>query len=103
MGKNSEQIRVPASWLEKYTQKVEDTTAMELCIADMECHIQELIDCIMAQGRMLEEVGIEPITPDVMMSMVKTLDTKEKELSRREKDLEDKKLKSIVPDKKEWN
>ena len=103
MGKNSEQIRVPASWLEKYTQKVEDTTAMELCIADMECHIQELIDCIMAQGKMLEEVGIQPLTPEIMMSMVKTLDTKEKELSKRERDLKAKHMKSVIPDKKEWN
>ena len=103
MGKNSEQIRVPASWLEKYTQKVEDTTAMELCIADMECHIQELIDCIMAQGKMLEEVGIQPLTPEIMMSMVKTLDTKEKELSKKERELKAKNMKSVIPDKNEWN
>ena len=38
-----------------------------------------------------------------MMSMVKTLDTKEKELSKRERDLKAKHMKSVIPDKKEWN
>ena len=103
MAKNNEQIRVPASWIDKYTETVEDNTAMELCIADMEAHIQELVDCIMAQGKMLEEVGIQPLTPEIMMSMVKTLDTKEKELSKKERELKARNMKSVIPDKNEWN
>ena len=103
MAKNNEQIRVPASWLDKYTEIVEDNTALELMTADMESHIQELVDCIMAQGKMLEEVGIQPLTPEIMMSMVKTLDTKEKELSKKERELKAKNMKSVIPDKNEWN
>ena len=103
MERNNEQIRVPATWLDKYTEVVEDNTAMELCIADMESHIQELVDCVMAQGKMLEEVGIQPLTPEIMMSMVKTLDTKEKELSKKERELKAKNMKSVIPDKNEWN
>ena len=35
--------------------------------------------------------------------MVKTLDTKEKELSKKERELKAKNMKSVIPDKNEWN
>lgn len=89
---------VPESWIEKFYDLSAENAEAELVISSMEVHIQELIDCVMAQGKMLEDVGIEPLTPEIMLSMAKTLDSKEKELSKRERE-----LRSVVPDKKEWN
>ena len=95
-------VEVPKSWINKFTEMCEENTAMELCIADMEAHIQELVDCIMTQGKMLEEVGVQPLTPEVLMTMMKSLDDKEKKLSEDKEEFK-KRFKSIIPDKKDWN
>ena len=100
MTKRSKQtVTVPESWIDKFDELSADNAAQECTIIDMEHNIQELIDCVMTQGKMLEDLGVQPLTPEVMIGMVKTLDAKEKKLSKEKEELK----KSIIPDKSEWN
>ena len=98
----SKMVSVPESWIDKFTEMCEDNAAMDVCMIDMEAHIQELVDCIMTQGKMLEEVGVQPLTPEVLMTMMKSLDDKEKKLSKDKEEFKNR-FKSIIPDKEDWN
>ena len=95
-------VSVPDYWLLKFQSVVEELAKLECYCADMESELHELVEVLMAQGKMMEEAGLQPLTPEIFMTMAKCLDAKERELSKREESFK-RKFGGFIPDKKEWN
>ena len=101
--KENKVIRVPESWLERFQDCVEALSKTECYCSDLEDELDSMIECIMAQGKMLEEAGKQPLTPDIFISMIKGLDAKERDLSKREKAFKNQFGGMVPRDKKDWN
>ena len=99
---SKQKVEVPESWLQNFADIVQELQHCQDYILEIEEDLQDLVDCVMAQGKMLEEVGIQPLSPNLLINMAKYLDHKERELTAREKDIQ-KQIKGSVPPKKEWN
>ena len=99
----SKMVSVPDYWLGRFQACVEELSRMECYCSDLENEMDSLVECVMTQGKMLEEAGMQPLSPDVLMNMVKDLDARERELSEREKAFK-KQFGGMVPrNKKDWN
>ena len=96
-------VSVPDYWLARFQAVVEELSKLEVVAADMEDEMESMVDCIMTQGQMLEEVGVQPLTPDIFLQMAKGLESKERALSKRESEFKDRFGDFIPKDKKEWN
>ena len=96
-------VSVPDYWLARFQACVEELSRLECYCCDMEAEMDEMVDCIMTQGKMMEEAGIQPLTPEIFIGMVKSLDAKERDLSKREKAFRDQFGGMVPRDKKDWN
>ena len=99
----SKMVSVPDYWLARFQAVVEELAKVEVLCGDMESEMDEMVDCIMAQGKMLEDVGVQPLTPEIFITMAKCLDAKERELSKRETAFKNEFGGEFPRDKKEWN
>ena len=96
-------VSVPDYWLARFQACVEEMSKLECYCYDMEQDIEEMVDCIMTQGKMLEDAGIQPLTPDIFIKMVHSLDAKERDLSKRESAFREQFGGMIPKNKKDWN
>ena len=99
----SKMVSVPDYWLARFQAVVEELAKVEVLCQDMEGEMDDMVDCIMTQGKMMEEAGLQPLTPEIFINMVKCLDAKERELAKREEAFKNQFGGEFPRDKKDWN